>query len=146
MPQSPLLVFSELRVDYWQERVSCTWTDGLSGGDSYCWCLWSDLSEPLSCLSACCFVSVWCSAGLREDQALPELALPFSPCNRSSTNTSNTAPLPTFLPLRTHELFLSKNVRSLLDHQRRLTEQQCPSRVSRTIKENKKRQSDLIPS
>lgn len=47
-------------------------------------------SHSAVCLPRC-LTSVWCSAGLREDQALPELALPFSPCNRSSANTSNTA-------------------------------------------------------
>lgn len=90
------LCFSELKRDYWQELESGAWTEEMSGCDSYCPCLWSDLSEPLSCLSAWCLTSVWCSTGLREDQALPELALPLSPCNRSSANTSNTPPTPFF--------------------------------------------------
>lgn len=70
----------------------------------------------------------------------------LSPHATGALRTHQTQPAPTFLPLWTNELFLSKNVYSLLDHQRRLTEQQRPSRVSWTIKENKKRQSDLIPS
>lgn len=45
---------------------------------------------------------------------------------------------PTFLPLWTNELFLSKNVYSLLDHQKRLTVQRRALRVSCTIQENKK--------
>lgn len=87
----PFSCFSDLKVDYWQKWESSTSVDKLCGGDSYCPCLWSDPSEPLSCLSAHHLTSVWCSAGLREDQALPELAIPFSPCNRSSANTSNAA-------------------------------------------------------
>lgn len=129
------------RGDYWQERESRAWIEELSGSDSCCPCLWSDLSEPLSCLSAWCLTSVWCSTGLREDQALPELALPLSLCNRSSANTSNTYPPPTHPFFRstlwTNELFLSKNMCNLLDHKMRLNNSALPELVEQSQKNKK---------
>lgn len=104
-----------------------------------CPCLWSDLSEPLSCLSAQCLTSGWCSTGLREDQALPELALPLSPVQQELwEHIKHIPPSPHFRPQWTDELFLSKNMCALLDHQRRLNGRQRLLRVSRTTKENKK--------
>lgn len=133
------LCFSELKGDYWQERESAAWIEDLSGVDSYCLCLWSDLSEPLSCLSACCLTSVWCSAGLREDQALPVLALPLS----GALRTHQTSPLPP-RPW-TNELFLSKNMCSVLDHQKNLNNGAL-GELAEQSKKTRKRQPDLIPS
>lgn len=74
-------------IDRSGRRVSGA--DELTGGDSRWPRLWSDRSEPLSCQSASWVATVWCNTGLREDQALPELALPSSPSNGSPGNTSN---------------------------------------------------------
>lgn len=55
--------------------------------------------------------TIWrvrCSAGLREDQTLPELAVPFSPCNRSSAHTSNAARPPPFFCCELTNYFYQK--------------------------------------